>query len=163
MDRQANAPALYSHWTYSTIILVSTFVRPPLSEFRAEDRRIVAIMLDLPQTTILILLLLSLIWIASLVRVRFRPGLRSIPGPRLAAYSRFWNVKNAASGDSHKSFQRLHEKYGKVVRVGPNHVALSDPAMIPIIYGTNNRYLKVGKHVLVWFCGIDVLPSDKIL
>ncbi|TVY36452.1 Pisatin demethylase [Lachnellula occidentalis] len=99
-------------------------------------------MFDLYRTTGLLLVLLSLTWIANSLRVRFRPGIRKIPGPRLAAYTRWWNVKNAASGDAHQSFRRLHEKYGKVVRVGPNHVAISDPAMIPVIYGTNNKFLK---------------------
>jgi hypothetical protein len=97
------------------------------------------IMLNLRQFVGLAALLLSLTWIASLLRVRFRPGLRNIPGPRLAAYSRLWNVRIAASGDAHESFRRLHEKHGKLVRVGPNHVAISDPAMIPVIYGTNNK------------------------
>jgi hypothetical protein len=87
--------------------------------------------------------LLFLIWIASLLRLRFRSGLRNIRGPRLAAYSQLWNVKIAASGDAHESFQRLHKRYGKLVRVGPNHVAISDPAMITVIYGTNNKFLKV--------------------
>ncbi|KAI9835132.1 MAG: hypothetical protein M1819_002501 [Sarea resinae] len=49
---------------------------------------------------------------------------------------------NAARGNAHESFRKLHERYGKVVRTGPNHVAISDPAMIPVIYGTNNRFLK---------------------
>jgi hypothetical protein len=52
-------------------------------------------------------------------------------------------MKTAASGDAHKVFQRLHRKYGKVVRTGPNHVAIADPAMIPIIYGIKNNFLKV--------------------
>jgi len=99
-------------------------------------------MFNLLQFTGLASLLLSLIWIASLLRVRFRSGLRNLPGPRLAAYSRLWNVKTAASGDTHEIFRRVHKKYGKLVRVGPNHVAISDPAMIPVIYGTNNKYLK---------------------
>jgi hypothetical protein len=99
-------------------------------------------MLSLLQFSGLATLLLLLIWIASLLRLRFQPGLRNIPGPRLAAYSRLWNVKIAASGDAHESFQRLHRRYGKLVRVGPNHVAISDPALIPVIYGTNNKFLK---------------------
>lgn len=87
--------------------------------------------------------LLSLSWIVHALRVRFRPGLRKLPGPKLAAYSRLWNVKTAASGDAHEIFRRLHKRYGNVVRTGPNHVAIADPALISIIYGTNNKYLKV--------------------
>lgn len=100
-------------------------------------------MLDLHQFSALALLFLSLTYIASLLRTRFRPGLRNLPGPRLASYSRLWNIKNAASGNAHESFRRLHERYGRLVRVGPNHVAVSDPGLIPVIYGTNNKFLKV--------------------
>lgn len=108
-------------------------------------------------------LLLSVTWITSLLRVRFCRGLRRIPGPRLAAYSRLWNVKVAASGDAHESFQRLHEKYGKLVRVGPNHVAISDPAMIPVIYGTNNKYLKVSPRstYLRKSVSLSILTGDR--
>lgn len=81
--------------------------------------------------------------LASIIRSRFKYGIRNIPGPTLAAYSRLWNVFVASSGSAPEIFQDLHQNYGNVVRVGPNHVAISDPAYLPIIYGTNNRFLKV--------------------
>ena len=109
------------------------------------------------QLVALIAIFLSSIWLSHTLYVRFRPGLRQLPGPRLAAYSRLWNVVNASQGNAHESFQRLHEKYGKVVRTGPNHVAIADPAMIPVIYGTNNKFLKVGSFV---FSFLPPAPSD---
>ncbi|PSS28479.1 hypothetical protein M430DRAFT_92974 [Amorphotheca resinae ATCC 22711] len=92
-----------------------------------------------PVTLITILLVL---FVSHSLYVRFRPGLRQLPGPRLAAYSRLWNLLTASRGDAHETFQKLHQKYGKVVRTGPNHVAIADPTMIPVIYGTNNKFLK---------------------
>lgn len=91
-----------------------------------------------------IALVITAILVVQALRTRFRPGLRQLPGPRLAPYSRLWNLSTAAGGNSHKTFRKLHEKYGKVVRTGPNHVAIADPAMIPVLYGTNNKFLKVG-------------------
>jgi hypothetical protein len=101
-----------------------------------------------PVTLITILLVL---FVSHSLYVRFRPGLRQLPGPRLAAYSRLWNLLTASRGDAHETFQKLHQKYGKVVRTGPNHVAIADPTMIPVIYGTNNKFLKVFIHLFLFF------------
>ncbi|KAJ9654367.1 hypothetical protein H2198_006599 [Neophaeococcomyces mojaviensis] len=46
------------------------------------------------------------------------------------------------SGDAPKSYRGLHDRYGKIVRVGPNHVPISDPSVIPTIYGLGTNYLK---------------------
>lgn len=47
------------------------------------------------------------------------------------------------NGDSPQNYRKLHDKYGKIVRVGPNHVSVSDSAEIPKIYGVGSKYLKV--------------------
>ncbi|TVY44107.1 Pisatin demethylase [Lachnellula subtilissima] len=94
------------------------------------------------QPLALVSIVLVAMLVAKVLRSRFRSGLRQLPGPYLAAYSPLWNITNAASGDSHESFRKLHEKYGQVVRTGPNHVAIADPAMVSVIYGTNNNFLK---------------------
>lgn len=38
----------------------------------------------------------------------------------------------------------LHEKYGPVVRVGPNTVHVSDATAIPAIYTSHGEFRKVG-------------------
>lgn len=71
--------------------------------------------------------------------------LRSLPGPFLARFSiyyRFWLV---STGRGPIKYLELHEKYGSVVRTGPNHVSLSDPSMISILYDMKNTFLKVGQ------------------
>lgn len=37
---------------------------------------------------------------------------------------------------------KLHEQYGPLVRVGPNHVSISDASCIPVLYGINNKFWK---------------------
>ena len=37
----------------------------------------------------------------------------------------------------------LHKKYGPLVRIGPNHVSVSDPKAINIIYGLKTGFTKV--------------------
>jgi hypothetical protein len=84
-----------------------------------------------------------LILVVNTIGIRFRSGLRELPGPTLAAYSRLWNILTASSGQAHSKFQELHQRYGKIVRVGPKNIAIVDPKLIPVLYGTNNKFLKV--------------------
>lgn len=43
-----------------------------------------------------------------------RATLSSIPGPKWAAWTRFWMVKTLASGDSAEIFVQVNERYGKI-------------------------------------------------
>ncbi|KAL2834623.1 cytochrome P450 [Aspergillus pseudoustus] len=40
------------------------------------------------------------------------------------------------------NYQKVHEKYGPIVRVGPNEVSVADPNMIPVIYGIGSKFTK---------------------
>jgi hypothetical protein len=46
-------------------------------------------------------------------------------------------------GNAPVGYRTLHQKYGPIVRVGPNHVAVSDPSAIPVIYGLGSKFMKV--------------------
>ena len=46
-------------------------------------------------------------------------------------------------GNAHTLYIDLQRRYGKIVRVGPKKVAISDPETIPIIYGISSKYNKV--------------------
>ncbi|KAF9631373.1 Cytochrome P450 [Lasiodiplodia theobromae] len=97
-----------------------------------------------------IALLLRAYWahvLVALVVVRllcnkFRPGLRGIPGPTIAAYTGLWRFFDVAKGQAHWTHIRLHRKYGPLVRIGPNHVSVGDPSEIANIYGLNKGYTK---------------------
>jgi hypothetical protein len=43
----------------------------------------------------------------------------------------------------HIQTKKLHEKYGPVVRVGPNHLDLDLPELIKTVYGTDGKWKKV--------------------
>ncbi|KAG5765521.1 hypothetical protein H9Q72_006408 [Fusarium xylarioides] len=78
-----------------------------------------------------------------LIRLTFRAGLRYIPGPWLARYTGLYRLSLVYKGDSPRQYQLLHERYGPIVRTGPSHVSISDPAMIPVIYGIGKNFQKV--------------------
>lgn len=73
---------------------------------------------------------------------KFQPGLVSIPGPAIAAYTKFWRVYSVFRGRAHLEAIELHKKYGKLVRIAPNVVSVSDPSYIPIFYGTKENFTK---------------------
>jgi len=68
--------------------------------------------------------------------------LRRFPAPFPGAFSDFWLFWQARKRKRHFAVHDLHKKYGKFVRVQPNHVSIADPAAIPIIYGHGTGFLK---------------------
>jgi hypothetical protein len=81
--------------------------------------------------------------IINAIRWKYRSGLRELPGPQLAPYSDLWRFFLTFKGNAPQQYQKLHAKYGSIVRTGPDSVSISDPSMIPVIYGFNSNYLKV--------------------
>lgn len=77
------------------------------------------------------------------LRSGFRQDLRTIPGPFLARFTRLFLFFHAVKGNGHTLYQDLHRKYGRIVRVGPNKISVSDPDLISKIYGIDNKYKKV--------------------
>ncbi|CUA74703.1 Benzoate 4-monooxygenase [Rhizoctonia solani] len=71
-------------------------------------------------------------------------GLRrsSIAGPKLAALSNAWLAYVASRGDRSQAVHELHRKYGKLVRIAPNHVSVADPKALEVIYAHGNGTLK---------------------
>ncbi|KAM0804923.1 cytochrome P450 [Usnea florida] len=60
--------------------------------------------------------------------------LKDVPGPfwaRITDLQRMFVVK---TGRSHEIHQKAHDKYGDMVRLGPNMVSVSDPNTIPAVY-----------------------------
>lgn len=79
---------------------------------------------------------------AWLVRNRYHNGLNKYPGPFLASLTdlwRFWDVYGRRPDITH---QKLHAKYGSVVRLGPNTLSFSDPKALKAIYGLNKGFVK---------------------
>lgn len=79
----------------------------------------------------------------SYLRTAFANGLRRIPGPFLYRLSVLPRVINTWGGDAPTWHRKLHEKYGDVVRIGPNHISIADPTAVQTIYGVNSRFQKV--------------------
>jgi hypothetical protein len=84
----------------------------------------------------------------SYARSALRSDLRKLPGPRLAHWTGLWRASVAYGGDGPRIYRALHRQLGPIIRSGPNHVSISDPAMISVIYGVNSKFTKVYARVL---------------
>lgn len=73
---------------------------------------------------------------------RFFHPLAKYPGPFLASITRWWMVREVLSGEHDKHIRALHKKYGNIVRIAPNEVAIADPQAIKVIYSTGGGFTK---------------------
>jgi hypothetical protein len=89
------------------------------------------------------LIALSVFTAVDYVRTFFRKGLRTLPGPLLARFSGLYRLSMVIKGDSPQNYRKVHDQYGKIVRVGPNEVSVSDASAVPSIYGLGSKFLKV--------------------
>lgn len=69
--------------------------------------------------------------------------LRHVPGPFWASLSDIPRMLWVTTKEAHLIHQRLHDKYGEVVRVGPNTVIFRDPTAIPTVYPMRAGFPKV--------------------
>ena len=91
-----------------------------------------------------IVVLVSLLFIRVLYNYA---RLRSIPGPVSAGVSGLWQQHAQRSPVYGRNLNKLHQRYGKVVRIEPNAVSLSGPETILQMYDKNIRLKNVfGTH-----------------
>lgn len=62
-------------------------------------------------------------------RLFFNP-LNKIPGPFFARISKFDSVFRNTNFDGHFQLLKLHQKYGRFVRIGPNDLSVTDPVSL---------------------------------
>lgn len=55
-----------------------------------------------------------------------------------------WRLGQVLSGEYAPRMKKLHEKYGPIVRIGPNLLDLDFPELTRTIYGTDPKWKKVG-------------------
>ncbi|KAK7757415.1 hypothetical protein SLS62_000428 [Diatrype stigma] len=79
--------------------------------------------------------------------------LRHIPGPFLASFSYLWFVPQCLQKTYYETNIALHEKYGPLVRVGPNEIVTDDPDVVRMANGAKGVYTKAG-----WYDGSRLNP-----
>jgi hypothetical protein len=72
----------------------------------------------------------------------FLNPLNKIPGPFFARISKFDSVFRNTKFDGHHQLLRLHKKYGRFVRIGPNDLSVADPDGTQVISAPNTKCSK---------------------
>ncbi|KAH0840605.1 hypothetical protein AYO21_03934 [Fonsecaea monophora] len=85
---------------------------------------------------------LTLVVARSLYRVSPFHPLSHIPGPLVPRISSLWLTYHAWIGDEATVVETLHQKYGPIVRNGPNSVDISDGAALAPIYTERGGFVK---------------------
>jgi len=68
--------------------------------------------------------------------------LSHVPGPFWAAFSKYWMVKHSLRGEQPYAIQKANEKYGSLVRIGPNELATDDPDLLRRMMAVRSRYTR---------------------
>jgi len=69
-------------------------------------------------------------------------AIRAYPGPFLARFTDLWLGRVVALGHRSEVVHDMHQKYGKFVRIAPNHLSIADPDALQIVYAHGNGSLK---------------------
>lgn len=80
--------------------------------------------------------------LALFLKNRYRKRLSQVPGPFLRSISTIPRIWSVYRGRSHETDLELHHKYGKVVRLAPNTLSVSDPAEVNQLYGITTKFVK---------------------
>lgn len=82
-----------------------------------------------------------------------------IPGPALASVTNWWCYRKTRSFNLGATASRLYDDYGKIVRIQPNGIAVSDPESIWRINSARSNYSRA-----FWYDSIRFNPwGDTVL
>jgi len=95
---------------------------------------------DLVLTPYTLPIALALFWL--IPYLTSNPSIRNVPGPLAAKFSNLWLMLQARQGKRYLSVDEAHKKYGKLVRIQPDHVSIADESAINAVYGHGNGFLK---------------------
>lgn len=88
---------------------------------------------------------------------RYYHPLSGIPGPFWASITRLWLVQKSRMLQRHRIEMDLHKKYGKIVRISPNEVCISDLKYTKLIYGANSPF-----HKSDWYTTVEPKDDDAM-
>ncbi|KAF5722727.1 pisatin demethylase (cytochrome P450) [Fusarium mundagurra] len=96
---------------------------------------------DDPRAVIAIAVLgLVVLFVADTSRTWYR--LSHVPGPFWAGFSKAWMVRQSFKGIQPYAMQQANEKYGSLVRIGPNELATDDPKLLRRMMSSRSAYTR---------------------
>ncbi|KAI0206838.1 cytochrome P450 [Astrocystis sublimbata] len=77
---------------------------------------------------------------------RYFHRLRHFPGPSMAAITKFWHVWQCRHGQNYLVIEKLRQRYGSIIRTGPEELTFIDPAVPAAVDGPRSSCTKA-----VWY------------
>ena len=111
-----------------------------------------------------VVVLATAYWLYQIVASLFFSPLAAIPGPKLYALTGLRLAYDDYTGSRTRNFVKLHEKYGPVVRVGPNEVIFNSVSALRTIYGAGSGFERTDFYRMFDVYGIKnmfTFPSSK--
>ncbi|MCJ1326887.1 hypothetical protein MMC10_003553 [Thelotrema lepadinum] len=106
-----------------------------------------------------------LIYLCRLLYNAYLNSLAKFPGPRLAGatrwYESYFELVVPPGGQFMFEINRMHEKYGSIVRIGPNEVHVNDPDFRDTLYAQGSRREKVPYMVDLFATPLSVFGTEK--
>lgn len=96
-----------------------------------------------------------LVGYAVVSRIRTWLRLRHIPGPPAAGWSKFWLIRKALGGRFHLDTAEACQKYGPIVRIGPNELVTNDPDVLRRMSAVRSPYTRSA-----WYDGARLEPDS---
>ena len=88
----------------------------------------------------------GLIWLAALFLAisawRSYKRLSHIPGPAIAAWSKWWMIRATASGEMPFRLGAACQQYGSLTRIGPNDLVTDDADVLRMINGLRSPFVR---------------------
>lgn len=84
----------------------------------------------------IVVLSTALVYYFIIYPLYFHP-LSDVPGPLICKLTRYWILFKSWNEERNRYVQALHEKYGTIVRIGPDQVDINDVAYLKDIYVGN--------------------------
>ncbi|MCJ1278729.1 hypothetical protein MMC21_006546 [Puttea exsequens] len=75
-------------------------------------------------------------------QLAYSTPLRNVPGPWYAKFSRLVLKANDVAGNRWYYVQGLHKKYGSIIRIAPDEVAISDPKVVSKVHALGTPFRK---------------------
>ncbi|OQV00819.1 hypothetical protein CLAIMM_06267 [Cladophialophora immunda] len=95
----------------------------------------------------------------------FLHPLKDYPGPVLAKITKWYGFYLTSFGKTYIDYTKLHEKYGDVVRIGPNELSFVDPESVKYVHGSAANKLAKGPNydTRLWADGISLGDERDIV
>ncbi|QIW99451.1 hypothetical protein AMS68_004969 [Peltaster fructicola] len=102
-----------------------------------------------------LILLAATLLVAAIVRqVHAYNSLKAFGGHWSAGWSRIWQLRTQGSGEMHKRFTEINDKYGSTARISPGTLITCDPDLVRTMNAVRSPYTRG-----VWYSALKLHPD----